>query len=101
MTHPVPIDSSISVDDDVWWLMAPRGIAVAHLSLLEGILRIQGQVEFEDVDARLSEEAELSSGGVRRHDAADLALGDAAFAGYARHLEFRGGWRDMRIEPGR
>ena len=35
------------------------------------------------------------------YDAADLAFGDAAFAGHARHLEFRGGWRDMRIEPGR
>ena len=57
---------------------------------LDRILRIEREVELEHVHARLAEEAQLPSGGVRLHQPLDVGLRDPALAGDPRYLE-RGG----------
>ena len=64
--------------------------AAARL-LLDRILRIEREIELEHIDARLAKEAELPVGGAGLDEAPDIRLGDAAFAGHARDLEFGGG----------
>src|SRR5688572_4964402 len=59
---------------------------------------IERQVQREDVDPRLAEDAELPALGVPCHERANRLLGHAACLGDARHLEVGAGGRDMRIE---
>ena len=51
------------------------------------VLAIEREIQLEHVDARLAEEAERPALGVRRDEAPDIRLGDAALARDARHLE--------------
>ena len=59
---------------------------------------IQRQVQFQNVDPRLSEEAPLSSLSLPRHDGPHRRFAHAARFGDARHLELGGGRRDLGIE---
>jgi hypothetical protein len=68
--------------------------------LLDRIVRIEREVELEDVDARLTKDAELPSGGVGINETPDIRLRDAALTGHTRNLEVGCGRRDMRIDPG-
>ena len=60
---------------------------------------IQRQVQFQNVDPRLSEEAPLSSLSLPGHDGPHRRFAHAARFGDARHLELGGGRRDLGSKP--
>ena len=68
--------------------------------LFHGMCCVEIEVEFEDADARLAEEAELASEGVFRDELTCFGFGDVALAGDARNLELGGGGGDFGIETG-
>ena len=59
---------------------------------------IEIEVEFQDVDAGLAEEAELAGFGVFGDERIDVGFAHVAFASDARGLKRRGLGRDVRIE---
>ena len=77
--------------------VCPRGLACRR-SL--GRERVQGEVELEDVDARLAEEPERASLGVLVDQRPDLRLAQAAFPGDAGDLLAGVGGADVRVEAG-
>ena len=61
---------------------------------------VEIEVEFEDADARFTEEAELARKRVLRDELTHLGIGDVAFFRDARDLKFCGGGGDFGIESG-
>ncbi len=61
--------------------------------------RVESQVELEDVDSRLAEEAELAGLRLLFDEATELGVRNAALAGDAGHLIERRGGSDVRVEP--
>jgi len=59
---------------------------------------IQGQVQLENVDTRLTEQYEVSGRGVLFDQAADFIRRKVALPGYTGNLEFRSRRRDVGIE---
>jgi hypothetical protein len=54
---------------------------------LHRVTLVEGEVQFEDVDDGLAEEAQLTVFRVLGHELPDGIVADAAFAGDASHLE--------------
>ncbi len=59
---------------------------------------LDGEVELEDVDPRLTEEAEDPSSGVPSHEVLDGILAESVGGGDARRLGHRVLGRDVRVE---
>ena len=60
---------------------------------------IEGDVEFQDVNAGLTEKAELTALSVLRNEPSDGIFTEPALAGDARDLELCAGRGDVGIEP--
>jgi hypothetical protein len=60
---------------------------------------VEGKVEFQDVDAGLTEKAELTALGVLRNESSDGIFTEPTLTGDARDLELCGGGGDVGIEP--
>ena len=71
-----------------------------HSCLCPGNRRefVERHVQFQHVDARLTEEAEQAALRVLGNELADLVFGQAALAGHSRDLDFGRRRADMRIE---
>jgi hypothetical protein len=65
-------------------LMKPRSSTT-----VDGRNRVEGTIELEHVDARLTEDADAASVGVLVDEVSDLVLGQAAGGGHAGQLEQR------------
>ena len=63
--------------------------------------RVEREIELEDIDARLAEQAERPARDVRVHQRAHALFGQCAGLGDARHLQQRRLRRDVRVEPAR
>ena len=62
---------------------------------------IEREVQFEHVDPRFAEKAQLPALGLRVDQPPDVGLAGMPLAGDARHLEVRGRRRDVRVEARR
>lgn len=60
--------------------------------------RIQGKIEFQDVDPRLAQESELAALHVLLNETANGLFGKAAGLGHATDLIERGGRADVGVE---
>ena len=61
---------------------------------------VEGEVEFQDIDAGLTEKAKLTALGVlRNNESSDSIFTEPALAGDARDLELCGSLGDIGIEP--
>ena|ERR1700674_1763075 len=60
---------------------------------------IERNIEFEDVHARLAQEAPLPVLRILKNQARDVRLWNLAFRSHAANLKIRRRWRNVRIEP--
>src|SRR5580698_1815609 len=60
---------------------------------------VQREIQFQNIDPRLSEKTELARLGMLANRLANSILAQATFFGDARHLKFRRFGRDVWIEP--
>ena len=63
------------------------------------VARIERNIQFEYVNARLAQESPLPVLGVLKHQTRDFSFRDLAFRSHTPNLELRRRGRDIRIEP--
>ena len=59
---------------------------------------VEIEIQFDDVDAWLAEQAELPSESMSRNQSTYISLAHVALSRDARNLKLGGGWRNLRIE---
>ena len=72
----------------------PHNLLLAH----SPVARIERNIEFEYVNARLAQESPLPVLGVLKHQTRDFSFRDLAFRSHTPNLELRRRRRDIRIE---
>jgi hypothetical protein len=77
-------------------LSACHAGAASFLPLLA--VRVERDVELEDVDGGLAEETEHPAVGVILHECVDVGFGHPSFAGDPRRLKISVGGADVRVE---
>src|SRR5207245_667015 len=77
---------------------ASRASGSGRTALMRLLYRIEGKIQFENVDSRLAEHAESAPFGMQAYQLVDCLLRQPARPGYARYLKASSFRADVRIE---